>query len=112
MELANITFDATDPEHLATFWAAATGWPLTESTPALARLRSAASAICLLFLKVADGKTTKNRMHVDFRTTDRATEVTRLERLGATAHTTHHEHGLIWTVMTDPEGNEFCVVQT
>jgi predicted enzyme related to lactoylglutathione lyase len=111
MELANITFDASDPVRLATFWAAATGWQLTESTPDVALLTSAAHPIRLLFLKVAESKTTKNRMHVDFRTADRAAEVSRLERLGATAHATHHEHGIIWTVMTDPEGNEFCVAQ-
>jgi hypothetical protein len=61
---------------------------------------------------VAEGKTTKNRMHVDFRTAGRAAEVNRLERLGATAHATHHEHGIIWTVVMDLEGNEFCVAQT
>ena len=63
----------------------------------------------LLFLKVPEGKSVKNRMHLDFHTADRAAEVVRLVRLGATAHDTHHEYGIEWTVMTDPEGNEFCV---
>ena len=38
-------------------------------------------------------------------------EVARLRGLGATEYATHQEHGMTWTVMTDPEGNEFCIVQ-
>jgi predicted enzyme related to lactoylglutathione lyase len=65
----------------------------------------------LLFLKVPEGKTVKNRMHLDFQATDRAAEVARACGLGATEHTTHQDFGLTWTVLTDPEGNEFCIVQ-
>ena len=43
---------------------------------------------------------------------DRAAEVARLRGLGAPEHDTHQEHGMTWMVMTDPEGNEFCIVQT
>jgi predicted enzyme related to lactoylglutathione lyase len=60
---------------------------------------------------VSDGKTAKNRMHLDFHAADRAAEVVRVRGLGATEHATHQEYGMTWTVMTDPEGNEFCIVQ-
>ena len=111
MELTNITFDALDPGRLAAFWAAATGRQLAESTPDVAVLTSATESIRLLFLKVPEGKTGKNRMHLDFHATDRAAEVVRVRALGAMEHATHQEYGLTWTVMTDPEGNEFCIVQ-
>jgi catechol-2,3-dioxygenase len=111
VQIANITFDTVDPARLATFWAAATGRQITHSTPDLALLTSATEPIRMLFLKVPEDKTTKNRMHVDFHTADRAAEVARLLGLGALEHATHHEYGMVWTVMTDPEGNEFCVVQ-
>jgi predicted enzyme related to lactoylglutathione lyase len=111
MELTNITFDAIDPGRLAAFWAAATGRQLAESTPDVAVLTSATEPVRLLFLKVLEGKTGKNRMHLDFQAADRAAEVARVRGLGATEHATHQEYGLTWTVMTDPEGNEFCIVQ-
>lgn len=111
MELTNITFDAVDPGRLAAFWAAATGRQLAESTPDVALLTSATDPVRLLFLKVSDSKTVKNRMHLDFQAADRAAEVARLRGLGATEHDTHQDHGMTWTVMTDPEGNEFCIVQ-
>lgn len=57
-------------------------------------------------------KTTKNRLHLDLHTTpdrDRDTEVARLEALGASALRHVKEPGGEWTIMLDPEGNEFCV---
>ncbi|MGH3487293.1 MAG: VOC family protein [Actinopolymorphaceae bacterium] len=38
-----------------------------------------------------------------------ADEVARLVDLGGTRHTDGGENGSYWTVMHDPEGNEFCV---
>ena len=65
-----------------------------------------------LFAKVPEPKTAKNRMHVDMATPDRDAEVARLIGLGATRVTDMNEWGYEWTVMQDPEGNEFCVAQT
>ena len=53
-----------------------------------------------MFLKVPEGKTVKNRMHLDFQAADRAAEVARVRGLGATEHATHQDYGLTWTVMT------------
>jgi hypothetical protein len=111
MDLTNITFDAIDPGRLAAFWAAVTGRHLATSTPDVAVLTAATDPVHLLFLKVPERKTGKNRLHLDFKTADRAAEVARVRGLGATEHATHQEYGLTWTVMTDPEGNEFCIVQ-
>lgn len=68
----------------------------------------------LLFLKVPEGKTVKNRMHVCLRPTDRSRdeEVERLVELGATLVDDlrgGEESG--WVVLADPEGNEFCVLR-
>jgi hypothetical protein len=111
LQLANITFDATDPQKLAAFWAEATGRKVVESQPYFAMLISDADPIRMLFLKVPEGRAAKNRMHVDFHAADREAEVARLIGLGATRGETHDEHGINWTVMQDPEGNEFCVAQ-
>ena len=111
MELINITFDTVDPGRLAAFWAARRSGSLPSPRPTSLFLTSATDPVRLLFLKVSDRKAVKNRMHLDFQAADRAAEVARLRGLGATEHDTHQEHGMTWTVMTDPEGNEFCIVQ-
>jgi glyoxalase superfamily protein len=63
------------------------------------------------FQKVPESKTVKNRMHVDVQVgTDRvATEVARLEQLGATRLYDGRKGPHPWVTMADPEGNEFCV---
>lgn len=104
--IRQITFDCHEPSQLAEFWAAATGCEITadygdfvmvDSTPALG------------FQRVADPTPGKNRMHIDVGGAERETIVERLKYLGATELTTHEAPGLVWTVMQDPEGNEFCV---
>ena len=52
----------------------------------------------------------KNRVHVDLTSSDRPGEVQRLTALGARVLREMDEGGARWTVMIDPEGNEFCVV--
>jgi hypothetical protein len=111
MQLDNITFDAHDPPRLAAFWAEFTGRTISQSEPTFAMLPGAPGEPQLLFLQVPEGKTAKNRMHLDFHVPDREAEVARLVALGATSHDTHDEHGVVWTVMTHPEGNEFCLGQ-
>jgi predicted enzyme related to lactoylglutathione lyase len=69
----------------------------------------------VLFIKVPEGKTVKNRVHLDLSPTDRTRdeEVERLIRLGARlVDDRRHTDGSGWAVMTDPEGNEFCVVRS
>ncbi|MEV6161150.1 VOC family protein [Streptomyces sp. NPDC052052] len=65
----------------------------------------------LLFQRVPEAKTVKNRIHLDVHPGPdrREAEVTRLEGLGATVVRKVEEPGGTWVVLTDPEGNEFCV---
>ena len=65
-----------------------------------------------MFAKVPEGKAAKNRMHVDMAAADQEAEVARLVELGATRVADMNEWGYEWTVMQDPEGNEFCVAKT
>ncbi len=111
MDLKNITFDADDPTRLATFWSEATGRKVEDANPDFAMLSPDEHGVAMLFLNVPEGKAAKNRMHLDFHAADREAEIARLVGLGATRHDTRHEYGTEWTVMTDPEGNEFCVAQ-
>jgi predicted enzyme related to lactoylglutathione lyase len=61
------------------------------------------------FIKVPEHKSVKNRLHVDVTADDREVEVARLMGLGGSRASDHDEWGAVWTVMADPEGNEFCV---
>jgi hypothetical protein len=65
----------------------------------------------LLFQRVPEPKTGKNRLHIDLHAApgQRDAETARLEGLGASALRQVSEQGGQWVVMTDPEGNEFCV---
>ncbi|MFI8192952.1 VOC family protein [Streptomyces sp. NPDC085946] len=65
----------------------------------------------LLFQRVPEARTVKNRLHVDVHAAAgrREEEVARLERLGAGVLRQVREPGGEWVVMADPEGNEFCV---
>ncbi|MFD0343031.1 VOC family protein [Streptomyces sp. NPDC127117] len=65
----------------------------------------------LLFQRVPEAKTTKNRLHLDVHAGPerREAEVERLVGLGATVLREVAEQGGTWVVLTDPEGNEFCV---
>ncbi|MEV0121054.1 VOC family protein [Streptomyces sp. NPDC050703] len=65
----------------------------------------------ILFQRVPEPKTGKNRLHLDVHAEQgrRDDEVARVEGLGATVSRHVKEPGGEWVIMTDPEGNEFCV---
>ncbi|WAL97241.1 VOC family protein [Streptomyces sp. Je 1-369] len=65
----------------------------------------------ILFQRVPETKTGKNRLHLDVHTEpgSRDDEVARLQALGAAVEQHVKEPGGEWVIMTDPEGNEFCV---
>lgn len=66
----------------------------------------------LLFLRVPEPKTVKNRMHICLRPTDRGRdeEIERILGLGATLVADLRDGDRGWAVLADPEGNEFCVL--
>ena len=107
-----LVLDCTDPQRLAGFWAPALGYVnLGTAGSYVLLLPNGKPGPKLLLQQVPEAKTVKNRMHLDIETADIETEATRLEALGARrVRDDHiHEHGTNWILMTDPEGNEFCV---
>jgi hypothetical protein len=67
----------------------------------------------LLFLRVPEEKSVKNRLHIDLRPDDQAAEVARLEALGAVRVDVGQSAAetVTWVVLADPDGNEFCVLR-
>lgn len=113
LSVDTLTIDCHDPKLLADFWCAALGYRLDEIDEEDAIVKPAAGpGWTMLFQTVPEGKSAKNRLHLDLRSSgSMAAEVARLEQLGATAITRVDEGGSFWTVMGDPEGNEFCVLR-
>ena len=115
MILRHVTVDCAEPYALGQFWSAVTGWPMSdedEPDDDEVLLVAPAPVPGLLFIRVPEAKTGKNRMHLDWvpdeRTRDE--EVDRLVTLGAKLHEDHRTpDGLGWVTLQDPEGNEFCV---
>jgi hypothetical protein len=111
--VAAVVTGAADPHRLAEFWSAATGWPVVTTTAAVASLRSPdGRGPWLEFVRDTDPRRAKNRVHLDVAPLpddDLATEVARLEEQGA-RKADIGQGSVPWEVMTDPEGNEFCVL--
>jgi catechol 2,3-dioxygenase-like lactoylglutathione lyase family enzyme len=109
----NITFDCADPVAIAGFWQRLLGWDLhpdSDDDEALLT-EPGSSGPGLLFLRVPEPKSGKNRLHLDLRPARlRDEEVEHLLGEGATVVADHRKpDGKGWVVMADPEGNEFCV---
>jgi len=67
----------------------------------------------LVFAPVPEGKTVKNRLHMDLApraADDQAVEVERLVSMGARRIDVGQSSDVGWVVLADPEGNEFCVL--
>ena len=113
LKIQCVTIDAHDPRRMAQWWADALGFRVRESddddeVAILPPKRGEDPA--LLFIRVSDDKTVKNRLHLDLTPDDRDTEVARLEAMGATRVDIGQTGEESWVVLADPEGNELCVL--
>jgi len=111
--VAAVIIDCADPAELAPFWESAAGWPVVRTEDDIVGLRSpAGTGPYLELLRVPDRKSVKDRLHPDvapYRGEDPAAEVAR--RPGHVALPADVGQGDVsWTVLADPEGNEFCVL--
>jgi predicted enzyme related to lactoylglutathione lyase len=108
-----VSFDAHDAQAVATFWAAALGRSVADGASRDNAALTADPAIPgsrIIFLRVPESKTVKNRMHFDLISTDFETEIGRLTGLGATKLNEIDKGWAHWATLADPEGNEFDVI--
>jgi predicted enzyme related to lactoylglutathione lyase len=114
VRLHHVVIDAHNLPMLASFWAQALGWQiLSEREHEIVIGTEETAPIGICFMPVTDPKTVKNRVHLDITTSasDRDAEIERLLGLGAQPVDIGQTGEESWTVLADPEGNEFCVVR-
>ncbi|MEV0714844.1 VOC family protein [Asanoa sp. NPDC050611] len=112
----NVVFDCADAYALATWWSKVFEVPMSDEDapgdPEVAILLP--TGLTLYFQAVPEPKTVKNRVHVCLQAeTRRDDDVARMLDLGATMLADHRRaDGTGFVVLTDPEGNEFCVLRS
>ncbi len=117
LRIQNVGFDATDPHALAAFWAEVLGWRVTladeDEVCVEPPVGSAEEGVVpdLVFIRVPEPKRVKDRLHLDLRPDDAAAELARVESLGARRVDVGQGRDVTWTVLADPEGNEFCILR-
>lgn len=107
--------DTNDPDTLADFWCAALSFEReTGQHPVYTALKDPGGRWPdLLLQRVPEPRPGKNRMHMDLVVADGEAETARLVGLGARVLTpAFAEEGHVLVVLADPEGNEFCVVES
>ncbi|GGY52231.1 VOC family protein [Streptomyces omiyaensis] len=109
----HVTIDCADAYALARFWAEVLDAKVSDDDrPGDPEALVESGGAGLLFIRVPEPKTVKNRVHLDVQPQDRTRdeEVERLLALGATLVGDHRNpDGTGWATLADPEGNEFCV---
>ena len=123
-----LVIDCQDARKQATWWARALDWRfLFESDDECVIVPSWVDQAFLeqtpwdrvgpgmVFVRVPEPKSVKNRLHIDLAphiSQDRDAEIKRLEELGARRVDVGQSEDVGWTVLADPEGNEFCVLSS
>ncbi|MFE1591144.1 VOC family protein [Nocardia sp. NPDC058705] len=116
--LVQVNFKARDDVALGRFWADALGWGVSSEGPGVTNVEPVGfswpdpAAVCIDVVTVPDPETVKDRVYIDLATTSAAHHaelVAHLRELGATLADIG-QGDVLWTVMADPGGNEFCVL--
>ncbi|MCZ2820093.1 VOC family protein [Modestobacter sp. VKM Ac-2977] len=116
--LSHVSVDSHDAHAQSLFWGAVLGWADDPADPnetgdEECMVFSPDGRQRLLFIEVPEGKSVKNRLHLDLRpaTGTRDEELPRLLELGAVLlEDRRRGDGSGWYVLGDPEGNEFCLL--
>ncbi len=108
--VVSVMLDCSDLDKEAAFWEEILGLEERMRFPDYIFLsRLSAQGPRLALQQVPEAKTVKNRLHLDLASADPEALIERVLALGGTRLADHEMGGFHWTVLGDPEGNEFCV---
>jgi predicted enzyme related to lactoylglutathione lyase len=113
VSLHHVVIDAHDLPAMARFWAQVLGWRiLSEREREVVIGADATAPVGICFMPVTDVKTIKNRLHLDLSPDpgEQEAEIERILALGARPVDIGQTGAESWTVLADPEGNEFCLL--
>jgi catechol-2,3-dioxygenase len=108
---ATVMIDCLDPRTLADWYVGVLGGEVLADHGHIVITRVDGMPMNLGFQQVPEQKTVKSSTHIDFVAADRSEEVQRLIDRGAARVADHSLGTFEWTVLHDPQGNEFCVAQ-
>ncbi len=114
LSLHHIVVDAHDLPGLARFWTRVLGWKvLSEREREIVIGPSETAPVGMCFMPTGEAKVVKNRVHLDLNAApdDREAEIDRVIALGARRVDVGQTGDESWTVLADPEGNEFCILR-
>jgi len=112
LALGMVTFDTTDADALASWWAAQTGAEVVERNEGWYVIVAGGSLpVQLAFQRIEDPTAGKNRLHLDLLAEDLDGEVDRLLAAGASLVAHRGDESFRWVTLADPQGNVFCVAQ-
>jgi len=113
VSLHHVVIDGHDLPALARLWAQVLGWRILSEHEQVVIDAAATAPVGICFMPVSDAKTTKNRRHLDLSPDpgEQEAEIERSLALGARRVDIGQTGVESWTVLADPEGNEFCVVR-
>lgn len=112
-KLATLSLDSVQPQVLADFWCAVLDWRVVEEDSDIISIAPPdKSWPSIDIIAVPEGKTVKNRIHFDVRAdgVSPSEELERLLALGARRVNVGQGPDVSWVVLSDPEGNEFCLL--
>ena len=106
-----IVIDVNDLETCAEFWSQVLGTDILYQNERYMRLGHKGDRPTILLQKVPERHKEKNRVHIDLDVSDLDAAVSRVQDLGGHKLKQLSEYGIKWAVMSDPDGNEFCLVK-
>lgn len=105
-----VMIDCHDPAAAMDFWSQIVGVEVAQEYPDyIFSTPIPGNHIRLAFQRVPEDKVVKNRLHLDLSHEDPKAFIAKVESLGGSRVSDHEMAGFQWTVLADPEGNEFCV---
>jgi catechol 2,3-dioxygenase-like lactoylglutathione lyase family enzyme len=109
VSIGNVCIDTNDLERATAFWRAVTEYQVASSDDGTVYLEDPRKqGVGLSVQLVPESAAGKNRLHLDLFTADLSKEVARLRELGADEVESFADDG--WVVLSDADGNQFCVV--
>ena len=112
MQIHAVTIDPLNPQQLAAWWSNALGINIGADYEQIVQLEATPHFPLFQFQKIEDVPVQRNRVHVDFRTSDLDAEITKLVNLGASHLQTYDLPSIRYASLADLDGNKFDVVQS